>query len=278
MRNLALAAVLALSAPAFAQGTPPAPHPMPPAGHPATPGMPAAPAAPAKMDAKEQQNTLYAVGLQLSRILQAQGFYVDQAELGQIDKGLKDGLFGKPTVEVEKYGPKFQQLAQVLRDREAKKNKTAADAFLAKSAKEKGGQKLASGVIVFEEKAGTGATPKETDRVKVNYEGKLPNGNVFDSSIKRGTPAEFPLNQVVPCWTEGLQHMKVGGKAKLVCPPEKAYGEHGRPGIPPNSPLVFEVELLEILPPAPPKPMGMPGMPGMQGQPGQPGQMPAGHP
>ena len=266
MRNLVLAAALALAAPAFAQAGKPA---TPPPAHPGMTMHPATPPAPAKMDPKEEQNTLYAVGLQLARILEAQGFYVSPGEFGQIQKGLHDGLFGKPTIELEKYGPKFQQLAAMLRDREAKKNKATSDAFLAKEAKAKGAEKLASGVIFFDEKPGSGAQPKETDRVKVNYEGKLPNGNVFDSSYKRGQPAEFPLNQVIPCWTEGLQHMKVGGKAKLVCPPDKAYGEHGRPGIPPNSPLSFEVELLDILPPMPAPKMNMPTMPG---------QMPQGHP
>jgi FKBP-type peptidyl-prolyl cis-trans isomerase FkpA len=95
-------------------------------------------------------------------------------------------------------------------------------------------------------KEGTGPQPTAADTVTVNYRGTLANGTEFDSSYKRGTPASFPLGQVVPCWTQGLQKMKVGGKAKLVCPPATAYGDRGVGPIPPNSTLTFEVELLKI--------------------------------
>jgi FKBP-type peptidyl-prolyl cis-trans isomerase FkpA len=105
--------------------------------------------------------------------------------------------------------------------------------------------------------------------VKVNYRGTLIDGKEFDSSYKRNEPATFPLNGVIRCWTEGLQKMKVGGKARLVCPAEMAYGPMGRPGIPPNATLNFEVELMEILPStpppaAPPAPGGAPGTPAPQ--------------
>jgi FKBP-type peptidyl-prolyl cis-trans isomerase FkpA len=94
---------------------------------------------------------------------------------------------------------------------------------------------------------GTGASPSATDTVQVHYHGTFPDGRVFDSSVDRGQPASFPLNRVIACWTEGVQKMKVGGKAKLVCPPALAYGERGAPPtIPPNATLVFEVELLAI--------------------------------
>ena len=91
-----------------------------------------------------------------------------------------------------------------------------------------------------------GLRPKLADEVKVNYEGKLTDGTVFDASAKHGGPATFPLNHVIPCWTEGVQKMKVGGKAQLVCPADIAYGDSGRPGIPGGATLVFEIELLEI--------------------------------
>jgi FKBP-type peptidyl-prolyl cis-trans isomerase FkpA len=95
--------------------------------------------------------------------------------------------------------------------------------------------------------AGTGASPKATDTVNVHYHGTLRDGSVFDSSVDRGEPISFPLNGVIPCWTEGLQKMKVGGKAKLVCPSDIAYGDGGRPPqIPGGATLVFEVELLEV--------------------------------
>ena len=109
-------------------------------------------------------------------------------------------------------------------------------------------EKTASGIGITTLKAGTGASPKSTDTVKVHYRGTLTNGNEFDSSYKRGQPATFPLNRVIACWTEGVQTMKVGGKTKLLCPPNLAYGSRGVPGtIPPDSTLIFEVELLEII-------------------------------
>jgi FKBP-type peptidyl-prolyl cis-trans isomerase FkpA len=106
----------------------------------------------------------------------------------------------------------------------------------------------ASGLVYKSIKDGTGASPQATDVVRVHYRGTFPDGKEFDSSHKRGQPAEFPLNRVIKCWTEGVQKMKVGGKAQLVCPPGIAYGERGTPGgsIPPNATLHFEVELLGI--------------------------------
>jgi FKBP-type peptidyl-prolyl cis-trans isomerase FkpA len=103
------------------------------------------------------------------------------------------------------------------------------------------------GLQIVHEREGTGASPKATDVVKVHYHGTFTDGRVFDSSVQRGEPASFPLNRVIPCWTQGVQQMKVGGKAKLTCPPELAYGPQGAPPqIPPNSTLIFEVELLAI--------------------------------
>lgn len=109
-------------------------------------------------------------------------------------------------------------------------------------------EKTPSGIVITQLKQGSGANPKSSDTVKVHYRGVLTNGKEFDSSYSRGQPATFPLNRVIPCWTEGVQTIKVGGKAKLVCPSNLAYGSRGVPGtIPPDSTLIFEVELLEIL-------------------------------
>lgn len=120
--------------------------------------------------------------------------------------------------------------------------------YLPANAAEPKEEKTASGIIITTLKEGTGAKPKSSDTVKVHYRGTLTGGKEFDSSYGRGQPATFPLNRVIPCWTEGVQTIKVGGKAKLLCPANLAYGSRGVPGtIPPDSPLIFEVELLEIV-------------------------------
>ncbi len=115
------------------------------------------------------------------------------------------------------------------------------------SAAEAKEEKTASGIAITMLKEGSGANPKASDTVKVHYRGTLENGQEFDSSHKRGQPATFPLSRVIPCWTEGVQKIKVGGKARLVCPPNLAYGSRDIPGIPANSTLIFEVELLDIV-------------------------------
>jgi FKBP-type peptidyl-prolyl cis-trans isomerase FkpA len=124
---------------------------------------------------------------------------------------------------------------------------SGAASYLDKAAAEPGATRTASGLVYREMKAGTGASPKATDMVKVHYRGTLIDGTEFDSSYKRNEPATFPLNQVIPCWTEGVQRMKVGGKSQLVCPSSIAYGDRGSPPvIPGGATLIFEVELLGI--------------------------------
>ena len=123
----------------------------------------------------------------------------------------------------------------------------AQDDVISKAAAEKGAIKTDSGMVYQSLTEGKGASPKATDIVQVHYKGTFPDGKEFDSSYKRGQPTEFPLNRVIKCWTEGVQRMKVGGKAKLTCPPSLAYGEKGAGGvIPPNATLQFEVELISI--------------------------------
>ena len=123
-----------------------------------------------------------------------------------------------------------------------------ADAAASSAAKEAGAVVTPSGLVYRSLKDGKGASPGATDTVKVHYRGTFPDGREFDSSYKRGEPIEFPLNGVIKCWTEGVQKMKIGGKAKLTCPSSIAYGERGAGGgvIPPNATLQFEVELLDI--------------------------------
>lgn len=123
----------------------------------------------------------------------------------------------------------------------------AADAVTAAAAKEAGAVVTASGLVYRSLKDGNGASPTASDTVKVHYRGTFPDGREFDSSYKRSQAIEFPLSGVIKCWTEGVQRMKVGGKARLTCPANIAYGEHGAGGvIPPNATLLFEVELLAI--------------------------------
>jgi FKBP-type peptidyl-prolyl cis-trans isomerase len=221
---------------------------------------PAARAADVKLDT-EDQKTLYALGLALSRNLAT--FNLTPEELATVEAGLSDGLFAKEKkVDLDKYGQKVQELAQNRAKAAAEKEKEAAKPYLEKMAAEKGAKKLPSGVIYIEEKAGSGENAKPTDKVKVHYTGKLMDGTVFDSSVERGQPATFPLNQVIKCWTEGVSQMKPGGKARLVCPADLAYGDRGAPPkIKPGSTLTFDVELLEIVketPPATPPAAGKP--------------------
>ena len=123
----------------------------------------------------------------------------------------------------------------------------AQNAVLDAAVKEAGALVTKTGLVYRVLKEGGGASPGATDTVKVHYKGTFPGGKEFDSSYSRGTPIEFPLSRVIPCWTEGVQRMKLGGKAKLTCPSQIAYGERGAGGvIPPNATLVFEVELLGI--------------------------------
>jgi FKBP-type peptidyl-prolyl cis-trans isomerase FkpA len=212
----------------------------------------------------EDQKTLYALGLILGRNLQT--FNMTPEELDFVKKGLTDQVQNKPTdVKLDDYGPKVQALARTRATSKAETEKKSGEALAAKAAAEPGAQKFPSGLVMKSMKEGTGPSPGATDRVKVHYHGTLENGTVFDSSVQRGQPAEFALNQVIPCWTEGVQKLKVGGKSKLVCPSSIAYGDMGRPGIPGGATLIFEVELISIEGPgaAPGMPPGMPGgMPG----------------
>jgi FKBP-type peptidyl-prolyl cis-trans isomerase FkpA len=196
----------------------------------------------------DDDKTLYAIGVVIAKQLEV--FSLKPAEFEQVKKGLSDAMTPgkKPAVDAQAYQPKINQLAQARMKVAADKNKEKAKDYLEKAAKEKGAEKSASGLIYIALAEGKGAQPKDTDTVKVHYKGTLTDGTEFDSSYKRGQPAEFPLNQVIKCWTEGVAKVKVGGKAKLVCPSAIAYGDEGRPPtIPGGATLVFEVELIDIV-------------------------------
>jgi FKBP-type peptidyl-prolyl cis-trans isomerase FkpA len=201
-------------------------------------------------DMTEEQKTIYTLGAIIGKQLSV--FDLSPEEVQFVIKGLGDSATGaKMAVEGDVYGPKVQELANTRRALVASKQVAAGKVFAEKAAAEPGAVKTASGLVYISVKDGAGASPATTDTVKANYRGTLADGTEFDSSYKRGQPIDFPLNGVIKCWTEGLQKMKVGGKARLICPPEIAYGEQGAAGaIPPNATLNFDVELLAVTPAA----------------------------
>ena len=195
----------------------------------------------------EEQKTLYAIGISVSRSLSV--FDLSPAEFEYVKQGLTDARSGiKSEVELASFNVKIQELAKSRRKALGEKQSAAGKDFLEQAAKEKGAIKTASGMVYTSLGEGKGEAPKAADLVKVNYRGTLIDGKEFDSSYKRGKPLEFKLDNVIKCWTEGVQKMKPGGKAKLVCPSNLAYGENGAGElILPGATLAFEVELLEIV-------------------------------
>jgi len=198
----------------------------------------------------EDQKTLYFLGKAVSSKIKQFDFSADEAKF--IVQGFTETLAGKEMKLEDSYGMKLNEYLAKKQEAMVTKEKEKNKPFLEKMAKEPGAVKLPSGVIYIPVKEGAGVNPTAADMVKVHYHGTFPDGKVFDSSVERGTPAEFPLGGVIPCWTEGVQKIKVGGKAKLVCPSETAYGDQGAGGaIPGGAALVFEVELLDIIKEAP---------------------------
>jgi FKBP-type peptidyl-prolyl cis-trans isomerase FkpA len=227
------------------KAAPTAPKPAAAAPKPAAPAVakPAASAAP-KLNTDDDK-IVYSLGLSIYRSLGQ--FDLSPAEIEIVRQAIEDAAANKPAVSLDDYGPRIQTLAEARASRVAGRQKADSAEFLTKAAAQPGAVKTDSGLVYKELTPGTGESPKATDTVKVNYRGTLTNGSEFDSSYKRNMPIEFPLNGVIPCWTEGVQKMKVGGKAQLVCPSDIAYGDQGRPPvIPGGATLVFEVELLGI--------------------------------
>ncbi len=206
---------------------------------------PAAPAASAAELSTEDDKTLYAIGLAIGQ--NVRDFKLTSDEVDIVAQGLKDSVLGnEPKVALDVYGPRIQVLAMERASAAAGAEKQASDAWVAEQAAQPGAQRSATGVVVIPITEGTGANPTAESTVRVHYHGTLRDGSVFDSSVDRGEPISFPLTNVISCWTEGVQKIKVGGKAKLVCPADTAYGDQGSGSIPGGAALAFEVELLAI--------------------------------
>ncbi len=212
----------------------------------------AKPAANAAAPMTDDEKALYSLGVILSSNIQS--FEFSAAELERVKQGLADGALGKANLEeVEKHVGRLQELQGQRAAAAVEREKAAGVAYQAKAAAEAGATRLDTGVILRHIAEGTGPSPQQSDQVKVHYEGRFVDGKVFDSSYQRNEPATFPLDGVIPCWTLGVQQLKVGGKAQLVCPPDQAYGDAGRPPqMRGGATLVFSVELLEIVAPTPP--------------------------
>jgi len=202
----------------------------------------------------DDQRILYTIGTRLGQNVEE--LRLNEDEVQYLAEGMRDEILGVPyQVDLDVYGPLMQEYAmrkieegQAAREEELAAEKVAALEFADSIAAEPGAERSASGLVFVPVTEGDGEMPEARDRVVVHYHGTLRDGSVFDSSKERDLPATFALNEVIPCWTEGLQKMRVGATAKLVCPSNIAYGDDGRPPvIPGGAALLFEVELLEIV-------------------------------
>lgn len=195
----------------------------------------------------EDERALYALGVMLGERIG--NFNLSPRELEVVQRGIHDAVTGaKPVVNVEQYQPRLRELAMSRQQARSRAERQRGQQYIERAAQEPGARRLPSGLVIKQLSPGTGQQPTANDTVTVNYRGMLINGTEFDSSYRRGQPATFPLQGVIPCWTQGLQEMRVGERARLVCPPELAYGDRSPGEIPPGATLVFEVELLGVQP------------------------------
>ena len=198
-------------------------------------------------DMSEEQKTLYALGRLVAR--QTAVFQLSDEELATVQQGWRDAVTGADSaVDMNVYAGKVNELATARRQAAAQKVAEEGKAVVAAAASEAGAIKADSGFVYLPLTEGGGAQPSGSDVVKVHYRGTLTDGTEFDSSYKRGELATFPLDGVIKCWSEGVAMMKVGGKARLTCPADTAYGDRGAGAvIPPGATLIFEVELAEVV-------------------------------
>jgi FKBP-type peptidyl-prolyl cis-trans isomerase FklB len=188
----------------------------------------------------------YALGITMAETLKKSGITEYNEDL--IKKAISEHLAGKATFDVLTSEKIYKEETRKIAEQKSLANKKAGETFLAENKKKKGVKSTASGLQYLNTQEGTGAQPDANDKVTVHYNGTLIDGTVFDSSVQRGTPATFGLNQVIPGWTEGLQLMKEGGKTTFYIPSELAYGSRNQAKIPGNSTLIFEVELIKVEP------------------------------
>jgi len=195
----------------------------------------------------DDEKAFYSIGAGMAAQL-TRANPISDRELDVMIQGVRDAVRGKTlAVEQQEGATLVRTLLQERQERAVEIESVAAADFLAAETRKKGAQTTESGLIYTVIKAGDGASPTATDKVRVHYHGTLRDGTVFDSSVERDEPAEFPLNRVISCWTEGVAMMKEGGKSRLVCPAAIAYGDRATGRIPAGAALSFEVELLEIL-------------------------------
>lgn len=208
----------------------------------------AAPAQDAAVSAaRENMNMLYSLGFMMGENMKSTLSVKDGEEALAVSQGLRDSLQNKaPQVNPEDYRGAIRDRYESDARARAVRQKEEQDAFIAAKKKEKGVRTIDDGIMIQTLKEGKGKSPRPDSTVKVHYHGTLIDGKVFDSSVERGQPIEFPLDNVIVCWRKGVPKMKIGEKARLICPPEVAYGNRQAGAIPPNSLLIFDVELLEI--------------------------------
>jgi len=277
-RGLWPALSLAFGGVLLAADAPPSPTPAAPAAPAAKAAAPAHAAAKPAASDPELDKTLYSLGVLLSRNLET--FQLTEAEFAHVRAGLTDGFHKKAdSTAAEASMSQIQALQRSRAAALAQTEKEHGQAYLDKAAGAPGAVKTSSGLVYVPVVVGSGETPTRSDRVRVNYEGRLIDGTVFDSSAQHGQAATLQVGGIIPCWTEALQLMKVGGKSRIVCPSTLAYGDRGAPPkILPGSTLEFDIELLAIEPPAPPPSSGgLPGAPGVSGgtaSPAPPGSAP----
>jgi len=208
-------------------------------------GCAQAPAAPPEPKTDDEK-AFYSMGVALSREIAP--LHLTAAELELLKAGLTDAALGRPhKAEPEAYAERLGKIADERSAAAAAEEKKSAEAFLAKAASEEGARKLPTGLVLKMLREGTGRSPNLNDTVRVRYRGTLADGTVVDSTENESEPAAVPLARMIPCWSQALQLLKEGGKARLYCPSDLAYGDRGLPPrVAPGAALVFEVELVEI--------------------------------